>query len=223
MGIKYTVKWLGRILIRNMIFIIFTAYRSTLLWTQARIRDEYHFPNLCCQYSLSVNIHTKLAIHRANRQHCQLGWQSIIIVPVTVIAPLKSPILGWHPLSTLPAPLAAQAGEMSHDLTKPTKWLCAQRRLRSALVSAQSDQSLLCAQSVAKGPSFLYADSEDSDQTGQMPRLIWVFAGRTIILLVLSCRGSKIKPEIKAIIWNVLQKQVPGGVGIPRPAPFLNV
>ena len=26
---------------------------------------------------------------------------------------------------------------------------------------------------------FLHADSEDSDQTGQMPRLICVFAGRT--------------------------------------------
>ena len=31
---------------------------------------------------------------------------------------------------------------------------------------------------------------EDSGQTGWMPRLIWVFAGRTHILLVLSCRGS---------------------------------
>ena len=31
-----------------------------------------------------------------------------------------------------------------------------------------------------------WAHSEDSDQTGRMPRLIWVFAGRTVILLVLS-------------------------------------
>ena len=51
-------------------------------------------------------------------------------------------------------------------------------------------ESLLCAQWVAKDPSFLHADSEDSDQTGWMPRLIWVFAGHTLILLVLSCRGS---------------------------------
>ena len=29
-------------------------------------------------------------------------------------------------------------------MTKPTKWLCVQRRLRSAWASAQSDQSLLC-------------------------------------------------------------------------------
>ena len=35
-----------------------------------------------------------------------------------------------------------------------------------------------------------WAHSEDSDQTGRMPRLIWVFAGRTLILSVLSCRGS---------------------------------
>ena len=35
-----------------------------------------------------------------------------------------------------------------------------------------------------------WADSEDSDQTVQMPKLIWVFAGRLLILLVLSCRVS---------------------------------
>ena len=35
-----------------------------------------------------------------------------------------------------------------------------------------------------------WAHSEESDQTGWMPRLIWVFAGRTVILLVLSWCGS---------------------------------
>ena len=40
-------------------------------------------------------------------------------------------------------------------------------------------ESLLCAQWIAKHPSFLHADRKDSDQTGQMPRLICVFAGRT--------------------------------------------
>ena len=49
--------------------------------------------------------------------------------------------------------------------------LCAQWRLWP--------ESSQCTQWVAKDPSFLHADSEDSDQTGQMPRLIWVFAGRT--------------------------------------------
>ena len=57
--------------------------------------------------------------------------------------------------------------------------MCAQRRLRSAWASAKSDQSLRCALCVAKDPRCRHADSEDSDQTGRMPRLIWVFAGRT--------------------------------------------
>ena len=38
-----------------------------------------------------------------------------------------------------------------------------------------------------------WAHSEDSDQTGGMPRLIWVFAWRTVILLVLSWGGSFIQ------------------------------
>ena len=43
------------------------------------------------------------------------------------------------------------------------------------------------------GPSAIHwAHSEDSDQTGRMPRLIWVFAGRTAALLVLSRAGSNI-------------------------------
>ena len=51
-------------------------------------------------------------------------------------------------------------------------------------------ESSLCAQWVAKDPSCLHADSEDSDQTGRMPKLIWVFAWCTLILLVLSWGGS---------------------------------
>ena len=72
--------------------------------------------------------------------------------------------------------------EMSRCMTKPTKWLCPQRRLRSAWASTQSDQYSLCAQWVAKDPSFLHADrlsswdSEDwSDWTDALadPSLRW--------------------------------------------------
>ena len=50
-----------------------------------------------------------------------------------------------------------------------------------------------------------WAHSEDSDQTGRMPRLIWVFAGRTLILLVLSCRGSFIagSPIPMTLAWAI--------------------
>ena len=65
-------------------------------------------------------------------------------------------------------------------------------------------ESSLCTQRVAKDPSFLHVDSEDSDQTsedsdqtGRMPRLIWLFAGRTLILLVLSCHGSNEQAQVK--------------------------
>ena len=53
-------------------------------------------------------------------------------------------------------------------------------------------ESSLCVQIVVKDPSFPHADSEDSDQTGRMPRLIWVFTERTAFLLVLSCRSLNV-------------------------------
>ena len=56
---------------------------------------------------------------------------------------------------------------------------------------ALSDQSSLCAQWVAEDPMFLHADSEDFDQTGRMPRLIWVFAARTCHLVGFMMRRLK--------------------------------
>ena len=40
--------------------------------------------------------------------------------------------------------LAIKTKYLSHLMTKPTKWLCPQQRLRSAWTSAQPDQSLCC-------------------------------------------------------------------------------
>ena len=68
--------------------------------------------------------------------------------------------------------------------------MCAQRRLRSAWAFAQSDQSSLSAWSKLGSLATHWAHSEDYDQTGRMPRLIWVFAGRTVILVVLLWGGS---------------------------------
>ena len=80
---------------------------------------------------------------------------------------------------------------LSHLMIKPTKWHVRPAKTQLSLgIRPVWSESSLCAQWVAKDPSFLHADSEDSDQTGRMPRLIWVFAGCTIILMVLSCCGS---------------------------------
>ena len=46
-------------------------------------------------------------------------------------------VIMWFLLSRNEHPI-----QMSHGMTKPTKWVCAQRRHRSAWASAQSDQSL---------------------------------------------------------------------------------
>ena len=57
--------------------------------------------------------------------------------------------------------------------------MCAQRGLGSAWASTQSDQSLLSAWRKLRSLATHWAYSEHSDQTGRMPRLIWVFAGCT--------------------------------------------
>ena len=75
-------------------------------------------------------------------------------------------------------PFGLETYKPQHDKTSKMNVRPAKTQIKDA--SAQSAQeSLLCTQWVAKNPSFLHADSEDSDQTG-----------RTAILLVLSCHGS---------------------------------
>ena len=94
-------------------------------------------------------------------------------------------VSSWINFSTLHEP--------RHD--KPNKMSVRSAKTQISLgICPVWSESSLCAQWVAKDPSYLQADREDSDQTGQMPRLIWVFSGRkvtvTFVLLVLSCRGS---------------------------------
>ena len=84
--------------------------------------------------------------------------------------------------------------------------MCAQRTQISLGISPDWSESSQCAQWVAEDPMFLHADSEDFDQTERMPRLIWVFGGRTLILFVLSYRGSYLVScghECSAIVWSL--------------------
>ena len=79
--------------------------------------------------------------------------------------------------------------ELPHDKTNKMTVHPAKTQISLGIRPVWSESSL-SARWVAKDPSFLHADSEDSDQTGRMPGLIWVFAGGTVILLVLSWGGS---------------------------------
>ena len=69
---------------------------------------------------------------------------------------------------------------MSLRMTNPTKWpMCPAKTQISLGVCPVWSVSSLCALWVDKDSRFLHADSKDSDRTGRMPRLSWVFAGRT--------------------------------------------
>ena len=76
-------------------------------------------------------------------------------------------------------------------MTKPTKWFVrpAKTQISLGIRPVWSESS----QSTRRKLGYLathWVHSEDSNQTGRMPRLIRVFAGSTVIFLVLSWGGS---------------------------------
>ena len=90
--------------------------------------------------------------------------------------------------------------------------LCAQRRLRSAWASAQSDQSLCCPHEETLGPQLPIGRTAKTDQTGQMPRRIWVLVGAHVILLVLPYGSSNVLIQFAMIeeLSHVTRKPVFG-------------
>ena len=81
--------------------------------------------------------------------------------------------------------------KMSRLMTKPTKWrVCPGKTQISLIIRPVWSESSLSTWRKLGSLATHWAHSQDSDQTGQMPRLIWVFAGHTVILLVLSWGGS---------------------------------
>ena len=80
-------------------------------------------------------------------------------------------------------------------MTKPTKWHVRPVMTQISLgIRPVWSETLLSPWRKLRSLANHWAHSENSDQTGQMPRLIWIFAGCTVILLVLlwgSSNGSK--------------------------------
>ena len=98
--------------------------------------------------------------------------------------------------------------EPRHDNTNKVSVRPAKTQISLGIRPVWSESSL-CAQWVAKDPRFLHADSENSDQTGRMPRLIWVFTGHTLTLLVLSWGGSHLKKYRNKWLWNMWTVSIP--------------
>ena len=83
-----------------------------------------------------------------------------------------------------------------HFLT--CKWAATLQNQQWGICPVWSESSLSARRKLGSLATHL-AHSEDSDQTGRMPRLIWVFAVRMLILLVLSCRGSNYVVTVKIL------------------------
>ena len=89
--------------------------------------------------------------------------------------------------------------EMTRLMTKPTEWIMrpAKTQISLGIRPVWSESSLSAWRKLgslathwAHNEDSDHWASEDSDQPGHPPRLIGVFAGRTVILLVLSWGGS---------------------------------
>ena len=76
-------------------------------------------------------------------------------------------------------------------MTKPTKWHVRPGRTQISLGirSVWIESSLSTGRRKLWSLATQWVHSKDSDQTGRMPRLIWVFPGRTVIMLDLSWGG----------------------------------
>ena len=69
---------------------------------------------------------------------------------------------------------------LSHSMTKATKWhVCPVKTQISLGIHPVWSESSLAAWRKLRSLATHKAHSEDSDQSGQLPRLIWVFPGRT--------------------------------------------
>ena len=91
---------------------------------------------------------------------------------------------------------------MSHLMTKPTKWhVCPARTPISLSISPVWSESSLSAWRKLGFLATHWAHNEDSDH------LIWIFAGLTVILFVLSWNGSNICKNI--IPLNDRELEVP--------------
>ena len=83
-------------------------------------------------------------------------------------------------------------GKLSHLMTKPTKWPVHPAKTHISLgICPVWSESLLSAWRKLEILATHWVHSEDSDHTGRIPKLIWIFSlGTHATLLVLSCCGS---------------------------------
>ena len=95
-------------------------------------------------------------------------------------------------------------------MTKPTKWVCAKRRLRSAWASAQSDQSLRCALNGSlRTQGFFMRTAKTLIRLDGCPG--WSESSLGAHSLCWFCHVAAHLPDWKGRLWNILSvKEVCG-------------
>ena len=96
--------------------------------------------------------------------------------------------------------------ELRHDKTNRMSVCSAKTEISLGIRPVWSDSSLSAWRKLVSSATH-WAHSEDSDQTGRMPRLIRVFSRRRVILLVLSCRGSYVSFIVMSNSLERLQRR----------------
>ena len=115
-----------------------------------------------------------------------------LMLHANVMASLSSHVL-WHQRCTSTRLKLCQSlsrlTELPHDKTNKMSVCPAKTHISLGIRPVWSEPLLSAWRKLGSLPTH-WVCSEDSDQSGRMPRLIWLFAMRTLILLVLSCHGS---------------------------------
>ena len=84
--------------------------------------------------------------------------------------------------------ISEHVNEPRHDKTNKVSVRPAKTQISLGIRPVWSESSLSAWRRI-RSLATHWKHNEDSDQTWRMPRLIWVFARRTLVVLVLSCRG----------------------------------
>ena len=92
--------------------------------------------------------------------------------------PVVQKLTGTYPCCVMYSVNMGRKNELHHDKTNKLNE-CQSKTQINLSIHPDLPKSSLYAYGVAKDPSFLHADSDDSDQTGRLPRLMCVFAGST--------------------------------------------
>ena len=180
-GVRVFVVWSESLLsawIRIGSLATHVAYSEDWAWAERKPRLILVFAVCTGGFFLFRLSHDKLTIQLSN----------VVFYKIILITCFYAHQMG----TTLDAViLGTKKDESRHDKTNKMRVRPEKIQISLGIRPVWSESSLSAWRKLGSLATH-WVQSEDSNQTGRMPRLIWVFPGRTLILLVLSCHGSDV-------------------------------